>query len=93
MAAPNDLQVDIDDATVRSVETAFAFASGGNSYTRSTTRGIVGRNVTDLAKGPGAAAAIASKDRWFAGLRQYNASHPLAAATVSAAAGAANEER
>jgi hypothetical protein len=80
LPAPNDYEVDVDGIVLDGVGTAFAFASAGAAYTRSSISGAVVRNASRTLAGPGKGAVLASRERWLGDLREYNVSHPAAKA-------------
>jgi hypothetical protein len=77
LPTPNDYEVDFDGIVLDGVDTAFAFASAEEAFTRSAIMGAVVRNASQTLAGPGKDAVLASKERWFHNLREYNCTHPL----------------
>ena len=69
--------MDIDGIVLDGVGTAFAFASAVPAYTRSAISRAVVRNATATLAGPGKEAVLASRERWFDSLREYNCTHPV----------------
>ena len=65
LPAPNDYEVDVDGIVMDGVGTAFAFASAGAAYTRSSISGAVVRNASRTLAGPGKGAVLASRERWL----------------------------